>query len=142
MQDEFASGEKSVDAVGPSSGALSVWERRPRYLLLLGAATYDPRNYLGLAGDLVPSAVVQTSVLEAVSDSWFVGAPEAGAVSVGRLPVRSIAETKAVVAKISDDARRPRARRGSVASDARRTSDFPEMTADVQATLPDAPARS
>jgi len=141
VQDEFASGEKSVDAVRAFLGrALSVWERRPRYLLLLGAATYDPRNYLGLPGDLVPSAVVQTSMLEAVSDSWFVGAPEAGAVSVGRLPVRSIAETEAVVAKILG--RREATARSPwvLVSDARRTSDFPEMTADVQATLPDAPA--
>ncbi|HEY1905508.1 MAG TPA: C25 family cysteine peptidase, partial [Myxococcaceae bacterium] len=141
VQDEFASGEKSVDAVRAFlSRALSVWQTKPRYLLLLGSATYDPRNYLGFAGDLVPSVAVQTSKGEAVSDSWFVGAPEASGLSVGRLPVRSISETQALVAKILG---RPAATARSpwvLVSDGRGTSDFPEMTADVRATLPDAPA--
>jgi hypothetical protein len=62
VQDEFASGEKSVDAVRSFlARALTAWQRPPRYLLLLGAASYDPRDYLGLGGDLVPSAAVQTS---------------------------------------------------------------------------------
>ena len=141
VQDEFASGEKSVDAVRAFlSRALSVWGTKPRYLLLLGSASYDPRNYLGFAGDLVPSATVQTSVLEAASDSWFVGAPEAQAVSVGRLPVRSVADAQAVVAKIL--ARQEATVRSPwlLVSDARGTSDFPEMTDDLRAMLPDAPA--
>jgi len=141
VQDEFASGEKSVDAIQAFLGrALSAWQRKPRYLLLLGAASYDPRDYLGLGGDLVPSLAVQTSALETVSDSWFVGAPEAKTVSVGRLPVRTVAETESLVAKILG--RREATARSPwlLVSDARGTSDFPEMIADVRATLPDAPA--
>ncbi len=141
VQDEFASGEKSVDAVRRFlQQALGHWALPPRYLLLLGSATYDPRNYLGFAGDLVPSAVVQTDTLEAVSDSWFVAFPGAESVSIGRLPVRSVAETEAVVAKILG--RREASSRSPVllASDALGTSDFPEMTADLRADLPDAPA--
>ena len=107
LQDEFASGEKSVDAVrGFLQHAVQSWNVAPRYLLLLGSATYDPRDYLGLGGDLVSSAVVQTDALEAVSDSWFVRVPGAEHVSVGRLPVRTEDETRAVVAK------NPRTERG------------------------------
>ena len=141
VQDEFASGEKSVEAVrGFLQQALESWAVRPRYILLLGTATYDPRDYLALGGDLVPSAVVQTDALEAVSDSWFLRIPGAETVSIGRLPVRSAAEAAAVVAKILGrhvvDAHAP----VLLVSDALGTSDFPEMTADLRAVLPDAPA--
>ena len=52
LQDEFASGEKSVDSVrGFLQYAVQSWSVAPRYLLLLGSATYDPRDYLGLGGD-------------------------------------------------------------------------------------------
>ena len=106
LRDEFASGEKSVDAVrGFLQHAMQSWNVAPRYLLLLGSATYDPRDYLGLGGDLVSSAVVQTDALEAVSDSWFVHVPGADHVSVGRLPVRTEDETRAVVARSSDGKR-------------------------------------
>jgi len=141
VQDEFASGEKNADAIrGFLQRALQSWNVAPRHLLLLGSATYDPRDYLGLGGDLVSSAVVQTDAMEAVSDSWFVGVPGAEHVSVGRLPVRSEDETRAVVAKILGrrevDGRSP----VLLASDALGTSDFPEMTSDLRAVVPDAPA--
>ncbi len=141
VQDEFASGEKSAEALRRFlAQALEAWTVPPRFLLLLGAATYDPRDYLGLGGDLVPSAVVQTDALEAVSDSWFLGVSGAESVSIGRLPVHNVAETEVVVAKILNrregDARSP----VLLASDALGTSDFPEMTADLRASLPDAAA--
>ncbi|HZJ54336.1 MAG TPA: C25 family cysteine peptidase [Myxococcaceae bacterium] len=141
VQDEFASGEKSAEAIrGFLSQALRNWSIQPRWVMLLGSATYDPRNYLGLGGDLVPSGIVQTDALEAASDSWFLALPEADAVSIGRLPVRTLAETGAVVTKIlgrrTADARSP----VLLVSDARGTSDFPEMTADLRADLPEASA--
>jgi len=144
VQDEFASGEKSIDAVQLFlSRALTGWQHPPRYLLILGAASFDPRDYLGAGGDLVPSAAVQLSApdaLEAVSDSWFLGIPAARSLSVGRLPVRTVPQTQALVAKILG--RREATARSPwlLVSDWHGTSDFPQMTADVQATLPDAPA--
>ncbi len=149
VQDEFASGEKSADALrGFLQQALGAWARPPRYILLLGSATYDPRDYLRLGGDLVPSGTVQTEVqmngqteaLEAASDSWFLGVPGAGALSIGRLPVRTAEETRAVVAKIVG--RRDADAKANVllVSDRAGTSDFPEMSADLRAVLPDAQA--
>ena len=82
IQDEFASGEKSVEALRRFlARGLEAWPVPPRFLLLVGAAASDPRDYLGLGGDLVPSAVVQTDSLEAVSDSWFLGVSGAESVS-------------------------------------------------------------
>jgi hypothetical protein len=135
VQDEFAGGEKSVDAVRSFlSRALTAWQRPPRYLLLLGAASYDPRDYLGLGGDLVPSAVVQTSEIEGVSDSWFVS--EARSLSVGRLPVRTVAETQAVVAKILGRREATAQSPWLLVSDARGTTDFPAMNAELRSALP------
>jgi hypothetical protein len=141
VQDEFASGEKSVDALRSFlARALTAWQRPPRYVLLLGKATYDPRDYLGLGGDLVPSAAVQTVETEAVSDSWFLGLAPSSTLSVGRLPVQTVAETQAVVAKILG--RREVTARSPwlLASDKVDRSDFPEMTADLRAAFPQTPA--
>ncbi|HZJ54335.1 MAG TPA: C25 family cysteine peptidase [Myxococcaceae bacterium] len=139
VQDEFASGEKSAESIRDFlAHALRTWPTPPRWVLLLGSGTYDPRDYLGLGGDLVPTGIVQTESLEAASDSWFLDVPGAEAVSIGRLPVRTTAETEAVVAKILS--RRPADARSAVllVSDASGTSDFPEMTSDLRANLPGA----
>ncbi len=75
-----------------------------RYVLLVGDATSDPRNYLGLNSlNSVPSKFVATELLKTASDDWFVdfngdGFPE---LSVGRLAVKTEAEAATVVAKIA-----------------------------------------
>jgi len=141
VQDEFAGGEKSVDALRSFlARALSAWQRPPRYVLLLGKASYDPRDYLGLGGDLVPSAVVQTLETEAVSDSWFLGTAATGSISIGRLPVQTVAETQAVVAKILGRREATSRSQWVIASSEVHTSDFPEMTADIRAAFPLTPA--
>ena len=141
VQDEFAGGEKSVDAVRSFlSRAVTAWQQPPRFLLLLGAATYDPRDYLDLGGDLVPSAAVQTSEMEGVSDSWFVGTSATRAISIGRFPVRSVAETQALVSKILGRRAVTAKSPWLLVSDARGTSDFPAMTTELRSVLPDAPA--
>ncbi len=73
-----------------------------------------------------------------MSDSWFLDVPRGRSVSIGRLPARTPADVEAVVAKIL--ARQAAAPRSPVllVSDARGSSDFPEMSADVRAELPDA----
>jgi hypothetical protein len=69
----------------------------------VGGATYDPRNDLG-AGDLdfVPTKLIDTAMIEAASDDWFVdfntdGLPE---IPIGRLPVNTAQEAATVVAKL------------------------------------------
>jgi hypothetical protein len=79
------------------------WQKSPRFVLLVGDASVDPRNYLGMGDfDLVPTKLIDTAILETASDDWFVdfsgdGLPK---MAVGRLPVRTIEEAQTVVSKI------------------------------------------
>ena len=50
----------------------SQWARSPRFLLLAGDASFDPRNFMGMGDmDLVPTKLVDTLYLETSSDDWF-----------------------------------------------------------------------
>ncbi|MFN2468781.1 MAG: C25 family cysteine peptidase [Gaiellaceae bacterium] len=79
------------------------WNPAPRFVLLVGDATHDPRDELGKGEfDLVPTRFVDTVYLETASDDWMAdfnddGIPELG---VGRLPVRTLEQARGVIAKI------------------------------------------
>lgn len=72
IYDEFSFGEKSPQAVKDFlSYASSNWKRKTRYALLVGDASYDPKNYLGFGDwDLVPTKLIDTGYMEASSDDW------------------------------------------------------------------------
>jgi uncharacterized protein (TIGR03382 family) len=75
----------------------------PRFVLLAGAATYDPRGWFGQPElDQVPTVTVQTRVQAAASDDVLVTFdPAAGpALAIGRLPLSTPAEMEAAVEKI------------------------------------------
>jgi len=89
----------------------------PRYLLLAGDASYDPRGYLkagekGAESDLVPTELVDTDVTGwTASDVWYAlppgtaldpyGHPGARpALTVGRLPAQTAEQMAAIVAQI------------------------------------------
>lgn len=80
------------------------WQRAPRYVLLVGDATFDPRRYLGGSGegDLVPGMLVDTAFMEATSDDALADFDNDGLaeMSVGRLPVRTAEEAAALINKI------------------------------------------
>ena len=104
VYDEFAFGTKTPWALRDFVGwASDRWQTRPRFVVLVGDATFDPRDYLGFGDlDLVPTRLVETAFLETASDDWFVdsdldGLPE---MAVGRLPVRTAQEAERLVAKI------------------------------------------
>jgi hypothetical protein len=79
------------------------WQKAPRYVLLLGDSSWDPRDYLGNGTtDFVPTRLIDTLNLETASDDWLAdfdgdGVPE---IAVGRLPVRSLSQAGALVAKL------------------------------------------
>jgi hypothetical protein len=102
--DEFNFGNGSAQAVKDLLlYATSNWKVKPRFVLLAGDATFDPRNYLGFgAGNLVPTKLVDTSLMETASDDWFADFNDDGLaeIAVGRLPVRSAEEAALVVDKI------------------------------------------
>jgi hypothetical protein len=101
---EFGYGNKSPQALKDFLLRARVsWQKPPRFVLLVGDASFDPRNYLGLGDfDLVPTKLMDTAYLETASDDWFVdfhgdGLPE---MAVGRLPARTVEETQLMVSKI------------------------------------------
>lgn len=102
--DEFSYGVHTPQAVRDFlEWAKENWSTRPRYVLLVGDGSYDPRDYLGRgAFDLVPSKLIDAGSMETASDDWFADFDDDGIaeMAVGRLPVRTEAEAALVVGKI------------------------------------------
>jgi hypothetical protein len=104
LYDEFNFGVKSPQALKDFlHRARAHWQGPPRFVLLVGDASFDPRNYLGLGDfDFLPTKLIDTVSNETASDDWFVdfnndGLPE---IPVGRIPVRTPEEAALVVSKI------------------------------------------
>ncbi len=79
------------------------WSTKPRYAILLGDATHDPRNYEGLGNfDLVPTKLVDATYDETASDEWLSDFNDdgIGEVALGRLPARTMADANLMIAKI------------------------------------------
>jgi hypothetical protein len=107
--DEFSFGVHTPQAIKDFMlRARSSWSTGPNYLLLVGDASYDPRNYLGVGNfDLVPTRQVDTGIagtataLETASDDWLTDFNDDGIadISVGRLPARTLAEANLMISK-------------------------------------------
>lgn len=93
VYDEFSFGVRESNAIRSFLvRARAAWDSPPRYLLLLGDASFDGRNRMGAGDfDLVPTHYVATRQLETASDDWFVDDDEDGVpeIAVGRLPART-----------------------------------------------------
>jgi hypothetical protein len=104
LYDEFSYGAHSPQAIRDFlQFAKTNWVRAPRFVLLVGDGSYDPRNYLGNGEtDLVPARLIDTAALETVSDDWFVDFNNNGMVemTIGRLPARTAAEAETMISKI------------------------------------------
>ena len=113
VYDEFSFGEKTPQAIRDFlSWATTTWRLAPRFVVLVGDATVDPRDYAGLGdADFVPTKQVPMLevALETASDDWFVDFHDDGlpAIAMGRLSVRTPAQAQAMVAKIVDYDRAP-----------------------------------
>lgn len=105
VYDEFSSGAHSPYAIKDFlSWAKTHWQKAPEFVLLVGDAGLDPRNYLGNGiTDFVPTKLIDASTMETASDDWLADFNNDGVVgmAVGRLPVRTKAEANQVVAKIT-----------------------------------------
>jgi len=104
IYDEFSFGEKDPAAIRSFlKNASEKWEMAPRYVVLLGDASFDPRNYLGKGDyDFVPTHIAPNNTLKTADDDWFVdlsgdGRPD---IALGRLPVRTPEAAETVVGKI------------------------------------------
>jgi hypothetical protein len=104
LYDEFSFGIKTPEALKDFLlRAKTSWQKAPRFVLLVGDASFDPRNYYGFGHfDYVPTKLVDTAYIETASDDWFVdfdndGIPD---MAIGRIPVRTEEEAAGIVSKL------------------------------------------
>jgi hypothetical protein len=104
LYDEFSFGQHSPQAIHDFlQTATTTWAREPHFVLLVGDASYDPKLYLGEEpADLVPTKLLDTTLMETASDDWLADFDGDGVaeLAIGRLPVRTAAALDVVVAKI------------------------------------------
>lgn len=80
------------------------WQTPPGYVLLMGDASYDPRNYLGLGNwNLVPTRMVQTVYSETGSDDSLTDFDNDGLaeIPVGRIPTRTAENATLALNKVT-----------------------------------------
>jgi hypothetical protein len=140
VYDEFSFGNKTPQAIKDFFAyATSKWKGKPRFALLAGDASYDPKNFLGAGDwDIVPTKLIETQVLETASDEWFADFNGDGLaeMAVGRLPARSASEMSALVAKIVGYDKSSPAGSMLLVSDASDTFDFDKASAALRAFIP------
>jgi hypothetical protein len=102
--DAFNFGERSPFAIlDYLQLAATSWSERPQAVLLVGDASFDPRNYLGFGDfDFVPTRLIETAAFKTASDDWLTDFKQTGFATIptGRLPVRSPADAALIVSKI------------------------------------------
>jgi hypothetical protein len=105
IYDVFGHGEPRPQAIRAFlEHAYHEWKRPPRYVLLLGDATYDFKNYLGTeVVNRVPPLMVRTSYLWTASDAAYAsvnGDDPFPDLAIGRLPAANAGEARLMVQKI------------------------------------------
>jgi hypothetical protein len=104
LYDEFSYGARSSQAIKDFlARAKATWKSAPRFVLLAGDASFDPKNYLGFGdSDFVPTRLIETDLLETASDDWFVdfNSDSLPDVAIGRLPARTEQDAATMVRKI------------------------------------------
>ncbi len=104
VYDTFSFGEKDPQAIRDFLSSTKSAAHAPHYVLLVGNATYDPRNFLGNSPnqDLVPTKLINTDAFQAASDGWFADFANTGQsqMAIGRLPVEDVSGLTKLVSKI------------------------------------------
>jgi hypothetical protein len=104
--DAFGYGERSPLAIRDFLAyAYQHWSSPPpRYVLLLGDATYDPKDYAGTGvEDRVPAFIFKSSYLWTASDPAYAavnGDDDLPDLAIGRLPASSLEQARSLVAKV------------------------------------------
>ncbi|HWN98774.1 MAG TPA: C25 family cysteine peptidase, partial [Blastocatellia bacterium] len=140
IYDEFNYGEKSPETVKDFlSFTGSNWKLAPRFVLMIGDASFDTRNYLGAGDfDLVPTKLLDTEFMETASDDWLAdfnndALPE---MALGRLPARTSDEADVMIAKILDYASALPSEEALLVADLNDGYDFETATRQLRPLLP------
>jgi Peptidase family C25 len=115
------------------------WKVAPRFVLMLGDASFDSRNYLGVGDfDLVPTKLVDTEFMETASDDWFADFNNDGIaeMAVGRLPARTPLEADVMITKILAYATARPAEEALLVVDINDVYDFEAATRQLRVLLP------
>jgi hypothetical protein len=103
---EFGHGQASAEAIKSFLAfAFHSWTRpSPRYVLLLGDSTYDPRNFIGTSQPApLPALWAKTSYLWTASDPQLAavnGEDVLPDLAIGRLPAATVQQAETLVAKL------------------------------------------
>jgi hypothetical protein len=142
VYNEFSYGNKTPQAIKDFLAyARSNWKMAPRFVMLAGDASFDPKNYLGFGvTDLVPTQLVDTQLLETASDDALADFNDDGVaeMAVGRLPIRTAREAAIMVNKLVGYDRSSRSEGVLLVADASSdgSSDFEAATADLRNVIP------
>jgi hypothetical protein len=140
VYDEFSFGNKSPQALRRLLELAGLkWKLAPRFVLLVGDGSHDPRNYLGYGNwDLVPSRMIDTTYLETGSDDWFSDFDGDGVadMATGRLPVRSVDEAARVVSKILNYEKSKQAQSVLLVSDQNDGFNFEQASSYLRSMIP------
>jgi hypothetical protein len=104
--DEFGHGEARPEAVKEFLAyAYHFWaEPSPRYVLLLGDATYDPKDHLGTGNpNVVPAFPMRTTYLWTASDPAYAavnGEDILPDLAIGRLPAQTTDQAQVMLQKV------------------------------------------
>jgi len=110
VYDEFSFGMHSPYAIRDFLKRTTSWKTAPHYAILIGDASSDPRNYMGMGSvDFVPTKSIATYYLKTASDDWFADFNDSGipSMSLGRIPVRTADEAAIVIGKLTRRAPAP-----------------------------------
>jgi hypothetical protein len=140
LYDEFTFGAKSPWALRAlMETARTRWAQPPRFLLLGGDASFDPRD-TQLMGetDFVPTKLIDTDMMETASDDWFgdLNGDGVAEVPVGRLAVRTAEEANTVVQKLIGYDQTTAPRTAVMVADTPDSLDFEGASTRLAALLP------
>ena len=140
VDDEFGYGEAGPHALQSFLAfAFHDWQApSPRYVLLLGDASYDPKGRLTGTSrpDLIPSPLVKSTFLWAPSDPLYAavnGQDSLPDIAIGRINAGSLAEAETAVQKILDFETSGQ----SLAGKATLVADNPDLAGDFEANQND-----
>lgn len=143
VMDVFADGVYDPQAIQRFlAQAVRSWATPPRYVVLAGKGTYDPKNLLGLSTNLLPAFLVTTEQGIAPADAAYADPEGIGVpvVAVGRIPAVTAAEMRGYVDKVAAYESAPGGAWAGqallVADDADPGGDFPATSGALASTLP------